>query len=211
MRKRAEDRTMKLYSYVVTHDTGFSPNPFWGYCTLADCKPKIRKTADVGDWIIGLSPRDKGRGNKVIFAMLVDEILPYEQYYRDERFARKIPDYSKGPVVCKCGDNIYEPLPNGDFRQLPSTHSNGPAENPKTKADDLGGANVLIAEVFHYFGQRAISLPEGLEELKVGRGHKCRFSPEVIRTFLKFFGRRKAGVIARPTRWAKHDDSWKMD
>ena len=21
------------------HDTGFAPNPFWGYCTLAVCTP----------------------------------------------------------------------------------------------------------------------------------------------------------------------------
>ena len=21
---------MKLYSYILTHDTGFAPNPFWG-------------------------------------------------------------------------------------------------------------------------------------------------------------------------------------
>jgi hypothetical protein len=43
---------MKLYSYVVTHDTGFSPNPFWGCCTLADCKPAIRRTAKIGDWVV---------------------------------------------------------------------------------------------------------------------------------------------------------------
>ena len=45
---------MKLYSYIITEDTGFSPNPFWGCCTLADCKPEIRRNAKVGDWIVGL-------------------------------------------------------------------------------------------------------------------------------------------------------------
>jgi Nucleotide modification associated domain 2 len=30
---------MKVYSYVVRCDTGFAPNPFWGYCTLAACTP----------------------------------------------------------------------------------------------------------------------------------------------------------------------------
>ncbi len=79
-----EGNEMKLYSYIVTHDTGFSPNPFWGYCTLADCKPAIRRTAEVGDWIVGLSP--KPTGNRMVFAMQVDEILSYADYYHDERF-----------------------------------------------------------------------------------------------------------------------------
>ena len=41
-----------LYLYVVDRDFGFAPNPFHGVCTLATCKPKIRKFAKVGDWII---------------------------------------------------------------------------------------------------------------------------------------------------------------
>jgi hypothetical protein len=59
--------SMKLYSYIVIHDTGFSPNPFWGFCTLADCKPTIRRTANVDDWIVGLTPKSKG--NKIVYAM----------------------------------------------------------------------------------------------------------------------------------------------
>lgn len=34
---------MLVYEYVMTYDTGFAPNPFYGVCTLACCKPKIRK------------------------------------------------------------------------------------------------------------------------------------------------------------------------
>ena len=41
-----------LFSYVVRSDGGFAPNPFFGYCTLATCKPRIRKGALVGDWIV---------------------------------------------------------------------------------------------------------------------------------------------------------------
>ncbi len=29
---------MKIFSYVVDHDNGFSPNPYYGVCTLAHCK-----------------------------------------------------------------------------------------------------------------------------------------------------------------------------
>ena len=34
----------KLYAYVMTYDTGFAPNSFYGVCTLACCKPKIRSS-----------------------------------------------------------------------------------------------------------------------------------------------------------------------
>ena len=36
---------MEIFSYVITHDSGFAPNPFGGFLTLATCKPKIRKSA----------------------------------------------------------------------------------------------------------------------------------------------------------------------
>ena len=199
---------MKLYSYIVRHDTGFSPNPFWGCCTLADCKPAIRRTADVGDWIVGLSP--KASGNRVVFAMKVDEILNYASYHRDGRFANKIPDYSRGEVVWKAGDNIYRPLPNGGFQQLRSMHSHGAEENPATKAHDLGGVNVLVARRFHYFGASGPELPPDLEELKVGRAHKNRFSRETIEDFLEFISSYPQGVSAPPTKWPGSDMSWKQ-
>jgi hypothetical protein len=200
---------MKLYSYIVTHDTGFSPNPFWGYCTLADCKPAIRRTASVGDFIVGLSP--KADGSRIIYAMEVEEILPYDKYYGDNRFAVKIPDYNKRKVVYKCGDNIYKPIPNGDFQQLQSMHSVGIKENPKTKEHDLGGINVLISENFYYFGSQPLDLPAELHELKVGIAHKNRFFPTTISTFLKFIANQPAGVNAPPSMWPPNDDSWRTE
>jgi hypothetical protein len=199
---------MKLCSYIVTHDTGFSPNPFWGCCTLANCKPTIRRTSEFGDWIVGLSP--KGIGNRVIFAMEVDEILDYASYFRDRRFAYKIPDYTRGEVVWKAGDNIYKPLPDGEFQQLRSMHSNGDEENPETKAHDLGGVNVLVAKNFHYFGASGPELPLHLEELKVGRAHKNRFSQETIKDFLAFISSHPQGVSASPTNWPSGDISWRQ-
>jgi hypothetical protein len=34
-------------------DTGFAPNPFHDFLTLATCKPDIRKKAQIGDWVLG--------------------------------------------------------------------------------------------------------------------------------------------------------------
>lgn len=40
---KKEKQRMIVYEYVMTSDSGFAPNPFYGACTLACCKPKIRK------------------------------------------------------------------------------------------------------------------------------------------------------------------------
>jgi hypothetical protein len=163
----------------------------------------------VGDWIVGLTP--KATGNRVVYAMRIDEILLFDHYYRDERFAAKIPDFDMGEIVCKCGDNIYEPLPNGGFQQLQSMHSKnkGPEEDPKTKKLDLGGKNVLISQNFHYFGSQGHELPDNLSELKVGRAHKNKFSQEVISRFLQFIATHPKGISGPPTKWPNNDLSWR--
>jgi hypothetical protein len=197
---------MDLFSYVLTHDTGFAPNPFWEYCTLACCKPKIRRKAKVGDWIVGINPKAKGNG--IIYAMMVEEVIPFEEYYRDRRFALKIPNWNKGPVVFRRGDNIYKPQPNGSFEQLQSMHC---SEN---KEHDLRGQNVLISKTFYYFGSRALDLPGILDVLKVGRNHR-RFSDNIvsnyktISAFIEFISFQSAGVNAQPTDWPSDDESWK--
>ena len=53
-------RQPDLFSYTVDTDSGFAPNPFGGICTLACCKPKIRQSANVQDWVIGTTPSPKG-------------------------------------------------------------------------------------------------------------------------------------------------------
>lgn len=199
---------MTIYSYVITQDTGFAPNPFWGYCTIANCKPAIRRTANKGDWIVGLSTKSKG--NKVVYAMEVNEILSFHEYFKDKRFRKKRPDFSKEAVINKSGDNIYQPLSNNTFKQLQSLHSNGTKEHIKNKNHDLSGKNVLISTNFHYFGSKAVELPDELNELKVGRGHKSKFSILTISNFIDFILSQKRGIVAPPTKWPKDDFSWRI-
>jgi hypothetical protein len=199
---------MRLFSYIVMHDSGFSPNPFWGYCTLADCKPVIRRTAVAGDWIVGLSP--KARGYRIVYAMKVQEILEYEEYFSDPRFAARIPDRTRSEVIYKCGDNIYQPLTNGTFRQLPSQHSHKDGTvNPTTMASDLSGRNALVSQLFYYFGASGPELPENLHDLITGRGHKSRFTPDVIARFIEFIKDYPEGVNAAPALWPSTDTSWR--
>ena len=75
---------MTLYSYTVAIDSGFAPNPFYGFCTLACCKPGIRRTAQEGDYVVGIGP--KGPGNHLVYAMRVTETVEFDDYWQDKRF-----------------------------------------------------------------------------------------------------------------------------
>ncbi len=50
----------RICYYIHTVDTGRAPSVDGGLLTLAICKPEIRRTADVGAWIIGFAPRALG-------------------------------------------------------------------------------------------------------------------------------------------------------
>jgi len=149
--------------------------------------------------------------------MEVNEILSFSKYYKDKRFSKKIPNFEENTVIHKSGDNIYEPLSNGKFRQKRSMHSKNKSEteNPKTKKSDLSGKNVLISTNFYYFGSKAKDIKQyDLEALIVGRGHRNNFSLEVINkfnNFIKFISKQKQkGLIAQPTNWPENDSSWSL-
>lgn len=199
---------MRIFSYVVVSDSGFAPNPFWGHCTLAACKPVIRRTAHVGDWVAGLSP--KASGNRLVYAMQVTEKIPIEAYFADSRFAAKKPDFDRPELVWHQGDNVYEPGPQpGQFRQLRSRHSLADGgEDLSQMRHDLSGLYVLISDRYWYFGGEGPRLPDSLEPLKVGRGHRTAFPPGVVGEFLGFIDAFPPGVHGRPTRWRDDDATW---
>jgi hypothetical protein len=70
-----------LYTYTIPIDDGAAPNPFRGLCSLAICKPGIRRTARKGDWIAGLGSKTALSG-RLVYAMRVEEVLSLEEYDR---------------------------------------------------------------------------------------------------------------------------------
>jgi hypothetical protein len=85
-----------LFSYVVDHDYGVSPNPDSDYCTLVHCKFQRRaskrrnivESAKLGDWILGTGGRSKessGTGTLLYF-MRIDEKPPFRHFLSDKRF-----------------------------------------------------------------------------------------------------------------------------
>jgi len=198
---------MRLYSYTVTHDAGFAPNPLWGYCTLACCKPVIRRTARQGDWIAGLTRASEGK--KILYAMRVTELpIAYADYFVDPRFQSKIPTYQIRGAIHRCGDNIYRPLANGTYKQLKSRHSNPDgSENERLKRRDLSGRFVLISSEFWYFGREALDLPIELRSLAVDRGHRCKFDLALVDAFVRWIRKQRSGIYGLPHMWPAGDSS----
>jgi hypothetical protein len=127
---------MRLFSYIVARDYGFGPNPFYGFCSLATCKPRIRSVAEVGDWVVGTGAKTKyGLAGRVIYAMQVDEILDFDSYWRGLRFRCKRPILN-GSLKQLYGDNIYH-RDGGGWVQEDSHHSqdNGRQNRANIKRD----------------------------------------------------------------------------
>jgi len=203
---------MKIYSYIIRNDLGFSPNPFWGVCTLACCKPIIRRTAEEDDWVVGM--RGKGLYKKlrlppttnpleeygIVYAMKVTEKLSFDEYY--ERFPEKRPDFDKVETIYRRGDNIYKPMGNGEYEQLKSRHT------IKNQPKDIGGKYVLLSNEFYYFGSNPIGILDNFRVLICGRGHKCHTDKALQSSFLDYISSNKLGISARPSLWNENDNSW---
>ena len=196
---------MRVFSYVVKNDGGFAPNPFHGYCTLACCKPMIRRTAQVGDLVVGLSSRSE----RVVYAMKVDRVLSFDDYWAGSELAAKRPDWTSRHHQERIGDNIYEPLGAGRYRQLPSKHSNlDGTEDAAAMRKDLRGEHVLVATQFAYFGETGPKLAKELGFLRVARAHRSRFTRQQVTAVERWFANLEFGTVLRPAMWPAGEESW---
>jgi Nucleotide modification associated domain 2 len=173
---------VKLYSYVVDHDTGFAPNPFGRICTLVCCKfsvtgkrKNIVELAGEGDWIVGLggkSKRSAGHGT-IIYAMRVTKKLSLAEYCKSSRFRLR-------------KDADAKAARNQSWRRA------------------------LISNDFYYFGRKKEKLKSSLfHKLDVRRRFRSRFSQEFIRdfiTWMKKHYKHKRGRNGLPCVWEKEND-----
>ena len=195
----------KLYSYIVARDFGFAPNPFYGFCTLATCKPQIRKRAEIGDWIVGTGSKSKGREGYLVYAMRVTEEMSFADYWADTRFHHKRPDMY-GSMKKAFGDNIYHRGKNtGEWCQLDSHHSYAKgAQNHRNVQNDTKVDRVLISDDFIYFGGLGPQLPpfRGESICHSTQGDRCRFSEEVVEDFIAWVRSfNDQGYCGTPLEW----------
>ena len=171
---------MRTYLYKLTSDRGGAPcapppaadaKPL---LSLSICKPAIRRTAQPGDRIIGitshaLAGREGYPLKAVIYAAYVDRTVEPREYYSEAGEFRARPD---------C---IYEfHQQNGRLSHSGRTRLH---DDPAYEPRDIGrypyyrNARTLLCEDFRYFGAAAVLIPDRLPLLRqasenLGQGHR---------------------------------------
>ena len=200
---------MRLFSYVVARDYGFAPNPFFGVCTLATCKPRVRKTAAIGDWVIGTGSAKRGRQGYLVYAMRVAEALTFNEYWADPRFQQKKPNL-RGSLKQAFGDNIYFRDESEQWNQLDSHHSyQGGAQNPHNIWNDTQTDRVLIGIKYAYWCGGGPKIDEAFrnydgQDICAGRNHRSNFPPGLVDGFITWIRSLGAhGYLGDPLDWSK--------
>jgi hypothetical protein len=178
----------KIYSYILRYDDGAAPNPFWSICTLAICKPVIRRTAETGDWVIGTGSKNARCNDGVfhdlsddlVYAMKVTKVLSLAEYdrYCQVHLPHKIPTRASNDWRIRMGDCIYAYGASEQPTIRPGVHGEG------NRQRDLGGINVLLSDHFYYFGEAAVPLPTALLPLRQPtQGHRIIENAALVEKF----------------------------
>ncbi|WP_233342966.1 hypothetical protein [Burkholderia cepacia] len=177
----------KVYIYVVDRDFGFAPNPFHKLCTLATCKPIIRRVAQEGDWIIGMGGSRLNATGRCVFAMRVSSSITFNEYWENPLYRDKKP-VRNGSKKMMVGDNIYHQV-SGNWTQLNSHHSHPDGSpNVHNVRNDTQTNAVLVSDYFFYFGASAIEIPVDLLQkinYRNARHHRV-FDLSDVEPILKF-------------------------
>lgn len=144
----------RIFRYILKTDTGMAPCIDRALVSLATCKPKIRVSGKIGDWVIGCRPSPAPRGLVVWAGRIasVNEVGDYERQYRGR------------------SDAVYRGKLDGGFERLRPDYHRGEKEFRK---DISGPALVFDANATWYFGADPQMLPDHLIHLAArGQGHR---------------------------------------
>jgi hypothetical protein len=147
----------------------------------------IRRTANVGDWIVGVGSknvRGKNFSGKMVYEMKITEIMSFAEYdeFCCEVLPKKIPDIDSRSYKQKVGDCQYDYSNGKKAVQREGVHL------PKNRAKDLRGKNALLSNHFYYFGSNAEKLPARFLILaRQGQGHQSNKNEEIKDEFIKWF------------------------
>ena len=161
---------MRIRAYTLAVHVGHAP--CWMFDTqqrrevlsLANCKPRIRDAAALGDWIAGVTP--KSMGCRLGYLMHVGERLTRTEYWARYQRSRH--------------DSIYKPLAQGGWKQL----KNPWHVDDESREYDLSSEWILLGTEFFVFSNsyaegetddRGLALPHAYSELSKegmrGAGH----------------------------------------
>ena len=206
-----EKKMTRLYSYIIKNDAGAAPNPFWGFCTLTICKPTIRRTARIGDWVIGTGSKNSklSDGNiydlsdSIVNAMKITDIKSLSEYdsFCKKKLMDKIPKWFAKDWRKRMGDCIY------DFSNSEKPEMRKGVHVEVNRVKDLSGQNSLISNHFYYFGDEARVIPKELKGIiKKSQGHLNIENEKLIKDFVRWITRfKKNKIYANPQQRFKFD------
>lgn len=175
-----------IWRYVIVHDAGLAPHISGGVCSLVVCKPKIRRHAKPGEWVMAFVKAAKSNGNPLVqYVMKVADNPSFEKYCRENIGRRR--------------DAIYRY--NSNHRG--TWFDNGYSDHAPTDAQkDQGGQHALVSTEFAHFGSqprnlllelmpicdvlglRADTIVEELVHRTQGESKYC--SPEAYKVFVSW-------------------------
>lgn len=203
---------MRLHSYVVARDYGFAPNPFFGICTLATCKPRVRSVAEIGDWVVGTGSKKRRREKYLVYVMRITGAMTFEEYWNDAQYQLKKPNL-RGSKKQAFGDNIYSRAANGrNWYQADSHHTlEDGSPNQLNITTDTSANRVLVSNDFIYWGGSGPQVPARFLNygpnhisLFVVRNHKNKFPQAFVEQFVAWIrSRGEAGFVSEPLDWCR--------
>ncbi|WP_298507015.1 hypothetical protein [uncultured Maribacter sp.] len=181
----------RIYSYILRFDDGAAPNPYWGTCTLTICKPAIRRTARVGDWVIGTGSKNSklkdGKkydlSDSIVYAMKITNKLTLPEYdkFCSENLIEKIPSWFNKDWRKRMGDCIYS------FENQDKPNLRKGVHNELNVKRDLSGKNALLSDEFYYFGEEPRIIPQNLKRIiKKNQGHLRIEDTDLLSDFEKW-------------------------
>lgn len=195
---------MRLYSYCIPIDDGAAPNPYWNTCSLVICKPKIRRTASEGDWIVGTGSKCARLGDgtvrdysgRLVYAMKIAEKMTMREYddFTRRYLPEKVPVWTSFDRRMRLGDSIYD-FSGSAVIQRDSVH------DPANQPTDLSGEFALLSKHFFYFGKNAIELPSGLRAIAQNQqGHRVTINEPYVALFVEWAEALpyKPGILGEP-------------
>lgn len=199
----------RLFTYTIPFDDGAAPNPFHGMCSLAICKPAIRRVAKAGDWVAGLGSKYAPSGDlskRLVYAMRVEEVLSLEMYdrYALNRWPHRIPNIQSSILQDRLGDCIY------DFSKAETPIQRNSVHGQENIDTDLRGQNVLISKDFYYFGRNAVALPEHLQNICHNtQGHRSNANTPHFQDFVRWI--RDHFPTSGQLGWPGHIIDWEQN
>ncbi len=153
------------------------------------CKPAIRRSATVGDWVVGFGSKTSPIGDisgKLVYAMKVTGVIEMQDYDQLCRIkhTRKIPETLNEDYRRRVGDCQYDYSSGGDPTIRDGVHKEINREK------DLSGKNALLSEHFYYFGNKPVALPANLKPIiHSTQGHKSTLNNPYVDAFERWIER----------------------